>query len=203
MCGDVLLPALGRARVVGLARRDRGEQRPHRREQLLAPVPAGVLDEHADGVAVEPGVVDELADDVGGVEAEVPRSPWPRHDDHGAHVAELARDPLGEDRAPLRLAPRPLISRPENDRVMRAVRAGDVDLVHVGVPAQIGALGRAPVGDAEEPPRDQRAEPLLDQRAEIGVDGVHLEDDNLLLDEQLVERVHRPDRGHVAGAEHE
>jgi hypothetical protein len=94
-------------------------------------------------------------------------------------------------------------SRTPDDGVEGLVRASDMDLLDAGVVAQIRALRRATVDDAQIAAVDQRAERDLDQRAEIGVDRVHLADDDLVLVEELVEDVERADAGDVAGAEDE
>ena len=110
---------------------------------------------------------------------------------------------LAVDRLVRGLAPPPLLVRAEDDRVVGAVRAGDVDLVDLGVPAEVGAHLGAAVDHPEEAALDQRRERLLDERTQVDVDRVRLEQHDLVLDEQLVERVHRADRGDVAGAEHQ
>ena len=78
-----------------------------------------------------------------------------------------------------------------------------MDLLDPGVPAEVGPLLGAAVHQPEEAALDERPEALLEERAEMRVGGVGLVDHHPVLDEQLVERVHRPDRGDVAGAEHE
>ncbi len=180
----------------GEARTDAVEQR-----DALRPVPRG--HDHARGRAVEPGVVDEHRGDVVGVVVEVGRAPPARHHDDRREVAELGGERLVEDRLVAALALLALRSRPEHDRLVGAVRAGDVERVHEWVVREVPALSRVAVDHADQPGADERRERRLVDRGEVRHHGVHLEHDDLELHEQLVEHVERPDRRGVAGAEHE
>ena len=118
-------------------------------------------------------------------------------------LPELGGEALGEDRLVAFLAPPPLFARAEDDRLVGAVRAGDVDLVHTRVLDEIRTLLRAAIEHLEEAALDERAHPLFDERAEEDVHRVDLEGDHPVLDEELVEGVHRRDRRDVARAEHQ
>src|SRR5439155_25324183 len=62
---------------------------------------------------------------------------------------------------------------------------------------------RAALDDGEPAAIDERTERIGEHRPERLVDGIHLEEDDLVLDEELVEYIHRRDRRHVAAAEDE
>src|SRR5207237_9232814 len=122
----------------------------------LALRPARVLHDHPRGVAVEARIVGQHRGEIGAVELDVARAPRSRHDDDRADVAELAGDALAIDRRAARLVALALGADAEDDRIVRLVRSGDVDLVDPLVVAEIRALRRSTVDAAEEPTLDQR-----------------------------------------------
>ena len=78
-----------------------------------------------------------------------------------------------------------------------------MDLVDQRVVREVVALARAAVRHAQEALGDERRERALDERPQVLVHRVHLQDDDPVLDEELVEQVHRADAGDVARAEHQ
>ena len=134
---------------------------------------------------------------------EVPLAPGAGHHDDAADVAQLRREPLGGQGFIRGLTSLPLFARAEDDRLVGLVRAGDVDLVHLRLAAEVGPLLGAAVDDAEETALDERLERLLQQRPQEDVDGVGLEHHHLVLHEELVEGVHGADRGDVARPQHQ
>ena len=68
-----------------------------------------------------------------------------------------------------------------------------------GVATDLGAAAH----HREDALVDERSQRLFEDRPERLVDRVHLEEDDLVLDEELVEYIHRRDRRHVPAAEHE
>jgi hypothetical protein len=103
MRGDEALPALARARVVGLARLGAAQRVADRVVERLAARPGRVLDDHAGGDAVEAGVLHEHRRDVVAVVGDLARGPRPGDDDDRRDVAELRGDRLGAQRRPARL----------------------------------------------------------------------------------------------------
>src|SRR5690349_9040467 len=160
-------------------------------------------DDDTRGVAVEAGVDGQHADQMLGLILDVARAPVPRHDDHWADVAQFAGDALGEQRLSAGFTRGALGARTPDNGVESLIRAGDVDLLNAGMITQVRALLRPAVDDAQVAAVDQRAERDLHEWAKVGVDGVHLADDDLILVEELVEDVERADAGLVASAEDE
>ena len=80
----------------------------------------------------------EHARDALRLHGERPRVPGTRHEEHGRDVAELARDLLAQERVVARHARGALRSRrPPDDEIVRAIRPGDVNLVHGGVVREV------------------------------------------------------------------
>jgi hypothetical protein len=201
---DEALVALLRARIIGLARRRLLQLGVHRFEEALAQVPAARHHEHLAGVAVEAGVLRDRSRDVLGLELQLLLIPITRHDQDRSDRTELSGKRPRVARVVLGFALRLLrgIAAP-HDRVVRAVAAGDVQRVDMRMGRQMRAHLGAAVDDLEEAVVDQARERALQVRAEHLIDGVHLQDDDLVFGEQLVEHVHRRDGRNVAGTEHE
>ena len=194
--------AVARAGIVG---RTRGRLR--RRLRIARATPRAASSRHADddarGVAVEAGIVGQHADEVLGLIGDIARAPGPGTTITGLTLPSSPVMRLCKQRLARRLARRALRARTPDDGVEGLIRAGDMDLVHAGMLAEIRALRRAAVDDAQVAAVDQRAEGVLDQRAKIGVDGIGLEDHHLIFDEQLIEDVERADAGDIARAQHQ
>ena len=90
-----------------------------------------------------------------------------------------------------------------NDRVVGAIRARDVERIHLRMIRRVRAYLRAAVNDREPARVHERSERLREDGAERLVDRVHLEEDDLVFDEEPVECIHRGDRRHVSAAEDE
>ena len=151
--------ARGGARVPGAAGRHERREPLDGREELVAQRPPARGHEHLGGDAVVGRVVREHASDALRLHRERPRIPGTRNEEHGGDVAELARDLLAQERV-LPRHPRGALRtrRAPDDEIVRAVRAGDVHLVHAGVMREVPALVRAPVDDGQDtrarsPPR--------------------------------------------------
>ncbi|MET7442408.1 hypothetical protein [Streptomyces sp. NPDC005568] len=86
---------------------------------------------------------------------------------------------------------------------MGAVAARDVDAADAFVTGEIGALRRAAVHEADPVAGDEVGEDVLEVRAQVGVDGVHLGDDDLAVHVELVQDVERGDGGDVARSQHQ
>ncbi len=69
--------------------------------------------------------------------------------------------------------------------------------------AQVLPHRSTPVHDAQDVRIDQGCQSALPVRHEVVIDGIGLQHDDLALDEELGEHVAGPERGHVAGGEHE
>lgn len=176
----------------------------HLREEVRALRPPFRRDEHLGRVAVEARVLRDHARHVPRLVRELGLGPRAGDDEHRRHAAELR----GEGDLVLLLLSRLLAPRllggvtAPHDRVVGAIAARDVQRVDLRMRRQVRADVGAAVDDGQEAVVDQRAEGLLEVRPAVGVDRVHLEDDDLVLDEQLVEKIHGRDARHVAGPEH-
>ena len=145
----------------------------------------------------------ELSGDVLRLVTHLPPAPLPRHDDHGAHVAEFARGGLLQPGIVGGLAGRSLCPGAEHDGVVGRLRAGDVDLIDFGVEDQIFADVDTAVGGPHESCSDEVGEGVLDVRADVVVDRAELEHGHVALDKELVDQFERRNAGHVSGAQHE
>ena len=173
-----------------------------RLEQSLALVPLLVLDDDPSRDAVEPRVVAQRRGEVDAVKVEVLLRPGAGDDDDRAHVAELAAQPFGVAGLAIRLATCSFLANAEDDGIVSLVGSGDVNLFDQSMRAEILAFCSASVHHPKETSLAERRECLVDERAEILVDRIHLQEDDLALHDELVERIHRPDRSDVACAEH-
>lgn len=133
--------------------------------------------------------------------AQVALVPRPRHDDDRRDVAQLGGERLVQQGAPLGLAALARGAGAEDDGLEGFIRAGQVDRVHGRMGAKIRALVGAASHDAQEAAQHQRLQALLQQWAQIGVDGVELEQCDVIGDEQLVQRVVQRQEGGIASAQ--
>ena len=78
-----------------------------------------------------------------------------------------------------------------------------MDRVHHGIRAEPGTDIRTARNHSEDPAIDEHSKPERQERVQPGNGWVGLEDHRLVLDEQLAENVHRPNRRRVASAEDE
>ena len=200
--GRQRLVALRCTRVVGLSRGNRGKDVGQLLDERVAQRPALRQNEELGRVAVEGRVVRDHPRRVLGHARELGVGVRAWHHEHGAHVTELARDGLLEERVVAALAIFPLGSRrAPHDEVVGLVRAGDVHVADARVIGEIRADLRAAVDDCEVPSLDEGPQGPLEQRAEVLVDGVHLEENDAPVDEHLVDDVHRRNRRDVSRAE--
>lgn len=172
-------------------------------EQPLGAGPGAGQHQHLAGDAVVAGVVHFAGDDVLGLEAEVGRAPLPRRHDAGADSAQLAGERLVDQWLVVAAALLgPVVGAP-HDGVVGAIAAGHMDGVHIVVGGEVRALGRAAVDEPQPAALGELGEDPLELGPQIGVDRVHLGDDDLTLGVQLVQNVDGGQGGDVARAEHQ
>ncbi|MFB7333676.1 hypothetical protein ACFC00_18765 [Streptomyces adustus] len=131
------------------------------------------------------------------------QGPGARGHDAGADAAQLAGERLADQRHAVAAALARLVVGAPHDGVVGAVAAGDVDGVDAVVRGKVSALGRTSVDETHPAVRDELGEDVLEVRAETGVDRVHLRDDDLVLDIELVQDVERGAGGDVPGTEYQ
>ena len=129
--------------------------------------------------------------------------PRSRHDDRRADGAEFGGDPSDVARRAPALGRFPGVARPPDDRVVRGLRAGDVDLLDPGMLTQIRADIGTPAHDPQRIRVDQRLQRGLQDVVQVVVHGIELEQRDLVLDEDLLEAIERGDGGDIAGPEHQ
>ena len=134
---------------------------------------------------------------------DVTRRPRSGHDDDRRDVAELGGDALRAQRGATSLALASLGVLAEDDGLVGAVRAREVHRVHTRVVDQCSGDVEVTGHDAQPPTPDQRTQRDVEVRREVLVHRVELEGDDTVLREQLRQRVHRTDGGHVARTEDE
>lgn len=188
--------------VVG-ARRQLAQHLPDLLQQSLGTVPLRRQDQDLTGDAVVAGVVHLAGHDVLGLEAEVRIAPRPGGHDARADAAQLTAERLADQRRVVAAALRGLLVGPPHDRVVGAVAAGDMDGVHAVVRGEMAALRRTAVDEPQPAALDELGEDQLEVRPEVGVDRVHLSDDDLALDIQLVQDVQGGDGRDIARAQHQ
>jgi hypothetical protein len=86
---------------------------------------------------------------------------------------------------------------------MRGGGAGDVDFVNHLMVAQKGADIRAAGYYAQGAKGDERPQGAFEKGDEIVVHRIHLQDDDLVLDEQFLKAIERRDRGDVSSPQHD
>ena len=197
------LPGGGRGRVVGASRRGGRELFADQRLEPIAQVPALGEHDQPGPVAVEAAVVREHRGHLPRVVVELGLAPRAGDHEHGRDAPELGRDLLVDARRPRLLPLGPGRARAPDDGVVRCRRSGDVDGGDRVVIGQVLADRDPAVADPQGVDLDEGGEGFGDDRAERLVDGVHLQDAHLVVDDQLVQHVHRRDRALVARSEHD
>ncbi len=157
--------------------------------------------QHPVGHTVEPRIVGEAGSEVLALELQIGCRPGPGNDDHRGDVAQLTADRFVENGVVLRLPPGPILVLAEDDGIVRLVGAGDVDGVDGVVVDEVGADVDSSVDDAQVAGIDEGGQRLLEDRPQVLVDRVHLEEHDRVLGDELVQGIHRRNRGDVAGAE--
>src|ERR1700733_1670095 len=90
-----------------------------------------------------------------------------------------------------------------DDIVVGFIRAGDMHLINVAVVDEIASFLCTTLHHRKKTMLDGLGKSLLDVGAEIGIDGVHLEQNDFALVEHLGDEIHRRDRGNVSGAKYQ
>src|SRR5690606_12913887 len=108
---------------------------------------------------------------------------------------------LLDTRLPLGFSLCSLFTRPKENRVVCRCRSGDVNRTHERMIGEKRANVRSAIGKLEIALLDERPKRLLDDRPKRLVHGVHLEDANLIVDDELIEDIHRRDRALIPRAE--
>ena len=146
--GSKLSDALLVAWVVGLplpiARHDFG----HAGQKFVRVPPATRHDQGLACHAVKAGVVQLLSCYVFCLKADVRARPRPGHHNGGADCAQLGRDLSMVLRRIRSLVAGALLSGAPDDGIVGGFCAGNVDFLHQGMPAQVGAHGAIAANDA-------------------------------------------------------
>src|ERR1700733_4874466 len=126
-----------------------------------------------------------------------------RNNDERRDVAKLGSDGLLEQwlmalHANFSLPPR----WSPDDIVVGFIRAGDMHLINVAVVDEIASFLCTAVHHRKKTLLDGLGKSLLDVGAEIGIDRVHLEQNDFALVEHLGDDIHRCDGGDVSGTKH-
>src|ERR1017187_9600661 len=202
--GGQLEPTIFRAWVVSLPGRYLGAHLLQGLYKYIAAGPAFGQHQHLRGAAHIRGIHEIGGGGILSLITQFLVAVGSRYDDERRDIAELGGDGLLEQwlmalHARLALWPR----WSPDDIVVGFIGTGDMHLIDVAVVDEVATFIGTAVHHRKEILPDGFGKSLLNVGPEIGIDRVHLEQNDFALVEHLGADIHRPYGGNVSGAEHQ
>src|SRR5665213_3043061 len=202
--GGQLEPTIFRAGVVSLPGRYVGAYLLQRSYKCIAADPVFGQHQHLGGAAHKRGIHEIGSGGILGLITQLLVAVRSRYDDERRDVAKLGGDGLLEQWLMTLHARLPLRPRwSPDDIVVGFIGTGDMYLIDVAVVDEITSFIGTAVHHRKEILPDGFGKSLLNVGPEIGIDRVHLEQNDFALVEHLGADIHRPYGGNVSGAEHQ